>query len=115
MAQQTLWPIIHVLPHKTPPLCRYQTHFLGKWDIGHHDADYWPTNRGFDSYFGMLVKTFTGSNSYSTHACGNDYTDLVEDLGNAYGYDGNYSSTMFGDAAVKVVEGYDSSDGSLFM
>ena len=93
----------------------YQTHLFGKWDIGHHDPTYWPTERGFDSYFGLLVKTYTGDNAYSTHACGTSYTDLVQDMSNAYGYDGNYSTTMFGDAAAAQVMAHDASLGPLFV
>jgi arylsulfatase A len=32
----------------------YKTMAIGKWHVGHNPADYLPTRRGFDSYFGLL-------------------------------------------------------------
>ncbi len=32
----------------------YRTAAIGKWHIGHRPADYLPTSRGFDEYFGLL-------------------------------------------------------------
>lgn len=32
----------------------YKTMAIGKWHLGHDPADYMPTSRGFDSYYGLL-------------------------------------------------------------
>lgn len=32
----------------------YQTAFVGSWLLGHANKDYWPTHRGFDSFYGTL-------------------------------------------------------------
>lgn len=32
----------------------YRTAMLGKWQLGHHLKAYWPTQRGFESFYGSL-------------------------------------------------------------
>lgn len=32
----------------------YATAFIGKWQLGHAKAEFWPTNRGFDYFYGSL-------------------------------------------------------------
>jgi len=32
----------------------YRTVMLGKWQLGHFKKDYWPTQRGFDSFYGSF-------------------------------------------------------------
>jgi arylsulfatase A-like enzyme len=32
----------------------YRTAFVGEWLLGHAKPDYWPTRRGFDSFYGSL-------------------------------------------------------------
>ena len=32
----------------------YATGMIGKWHLGHREARWWPTQRGFDHYFGIL-------------------------------------------------------------
>lgn len=35
----------------------YRTAFVGEWLLGHAKPDYWPTRRGFDSFYGSLAGT----------------------------------------------------------
>jgi arylsulfatase A-like enzyme len=35
----------------------YRTAFVGEWLLGHARPDYWPTRRGFDSFYGSLAGT----------------------------------------------------------
>jgi hypothetical protein len=37
----------------------YQTHAVGKWQVGHSQWEPTPTFRGFDSFFGFYVTTYT--------------------------------------------------------
>jgi len=32
----------------------YRTAFIGKWQLGHASAEFWPTRRGFDYFYGTL-------------------------------------------------------------
>ena len=32
----------------------YHTVLLGKWQLGHYKKDYWPTRRGFDTFYGSF-------------------------------------------------------------
>jgi arylsulfatase A-like enzyme len=33
----------------------YSTHIVGKWHLGSHQRQYFPTQRGFDSFFGYVA------------------------------------------------------------
>ncbi len=35
----------------------YRTAFVGEWLLGHAQPDYWPTRRGFDTFYGSLSGT----------------------------------------------------------
>jgi len=78
----------------------YQTVLIGKWHLGHADRKYWPTNRGFDHHYGPLL----GEIDYFTHEQ-HGVLDWFRD-GEPVKEPG-YSTTLLGDAAVKLIEGHD--------
>lgn len=78
----------------------YRTAMVGKWHLGHAKAEYWPRQRGFDSFYGALV----GEIDHFKHASHGvpdwyrDNTPLEEE---------GFDNTLFGDEAVRVVTTHD--------
>jgi len=78
----------------------YTTAIIGKWHLGHADQKYWPRQRGFDYQYGPMI----GEIDYFTHESGgvNDWyrdNQPLEEEG--------YSTTLFGDDAVRLIEKHD--------
>lgn len=78
----------------------YETAIVGKWHLGHHDADQLPTRRGFDHqyghYLGMIdYFAHTGYHGLDWHR---DDRPLREE---------GYSTTLIGDEAVRRIERHD--------
>ena len=74
----------------------YKTAMIGKWHLGHAKRDFWPRQRGFDSYYGPLVGEIDHF-KHEAHGVVDWYRDnnlLVED---------GYDTTLFGQEAVKVI------------
>lgn len=82
----------------------YDTHMVGKWHLGFYKADYLPTNRGFDSYFGYLG----GSEDYYTHEVEGGL-DLRDNLDPVFNLSGVYSAFPFTQRAIDVVKKHDKS------
>ena len=79
----------------------YETVLIGKWHLGHADRTYWPLERGFDHHYGPLL----GEIDYFTHEQ-HGVLDWFRD-GKPLKEPG-YSTTLLGDAAVKLIEEHDS-------
>ncbi len=78
----------------------YETDLIGKWHLGHADRKYWPLARGFDHHYGPLL----GEIDYFTHEQ-HGVLDWFRD-GKPVQEPG-YSTTLLGDAAVKLIETHD--------
>lgn len=78
----------------------YETELVGKWHLGHADRKYWPLARGFDHHYGPLL----GEIDYFTHEQ-HGVLDWFRD-GKPVREPG-YSTTLLGDAAVKLIENHD--------
>jgi arylsulfatase A-like enzyme len=95
----------------------YKTHIIGKWDLGHYAKVLWPTERGFDTFFGLTCYGYT---DYSTHANKGGYWDLQDwsNIDGKYNPDKNhygiYSTYLFGDRAESIVLNHPL-DSSLFL
>lgn len=74
----------------------YRTAMSGKWHIGHADPDFWPRQRGFDSFYGALVGEIDHF-THSSHGVRDWYRDneLLEETG--------YDNSLFGAEAVRLV------------
>jgi arylsulfatase A-like enzyme len=91
----------------------YKTHMIGKWHLGHHSPMLLPTARGFETFTGFL----DSENYYfSKRSPSNDkFVDfLVADEDCYYTYTGpslhNYSTHLYREVAVKIIEEHDASD-----
>ena len=78
----------------------YETAIVGKWHLGHADQKFWPRQRGFDHAYGPLI----GEIDYFSHKVDGKVdwfrdNEVVEEEG--------YSTTLFGNEAVKLIEGHD--------
>ena len=82
--------------------CGYRTAMVGKWHLGHAKPEFWPKQRGFDSFYGALVGEIDHF-KHSSHGVVDWYRDnrLVEEPG--------YDTTLFGAEAARIIAEHDPS------
>lgn len=115
------WPLQpNGLPLQDPTLADklretgYSTHAVGKWHLGFFKEEYLPTNRGFDTFFGILNGK-ADHYQYNDSAMGVNGLDLRDGIQRVnYEYRGQYSTNLYSKKAVEIVEKHDS-EKPLFM
>ena len=94
----------------------FETHAIGKWDVGHVVKETTPTFKGFDSFLGYYMACNHDLYYHSTGYCDGDDrgtvpTDFSENVGDkvgpAKGRNGTYSTRIFSARAVKLIQTHD--------
>ncbi|EDO49172.1 predicted protein, partial [Nematostella vectensis] len=90
----------------------YQTHAVGKWQLGFFAKEYTPTYRGFDSFFGF----WTSHEDYYNHVAndGGYGIDLRRNLDVSNDHTGVYGTELLAREADEVIENH-SGDKPLFL
>lgn len=81
----------------------YKTYMSGKWHLGHAKKEFYPNNRGFDSFYGATVGEIDHF-THSSHGVDDWYRNdepLKEE---------GFDNSLFGAQAVRLIEAHDSKD-----
>ncbi len=107
-----------LLPEVLRDKGNYKNYAIGKWHLGHYSPKFLPTARGFDQFFGF----FDGQNYYwSKHMpTATEYFDMtISDTSCYSGYKGedlhDYSTFLFRDKAIQVIEKHDFNENPMFL
>ena len=124
-----------ILPQFLARAANYSCHMVGKWDVGHFNEAFLPTQRGFNTHFGYYspyisyfsyiadVDTCTSPECFhdmhDSHRLDNLTRTKAGYATRNYDGAGEYSTKLFGRKAIEVVEGYAASgraeEGPLFL
>lgn len=90
----------------------YETHTVGKWHLGHYMFDFFPTKRGFDSFFGFVTdQEHYYNHTYSFKIMEKRWSDLVESDPDDYilvqGREGELSTIIYRDKVRDLIEAHD--------
>lgn len=86
----------------------YKTHLIGKWHQGFYQQQYWPTKRGFDTFFGYLGP-YIGYYDHTLVMLNKNYSrgyDLRRNLEVDRSYGELYATDMFTNEAVNVIKNH---------
>ncbi|XP_044014372.1 arylsulfatase B isoform X2 [Aphidius gifuensis] len=89
----------------------YRNHIVGKWHLGHYKIKYTPLFRGFESHLGF----WTGHQDYYDHvAVEKSFSlwghDMRRNLEPAWDLYGKYSTDVFTDESVKIINNHNKSE-----
>lgn len=83
----------------------YTNRLVGKWHLGSYTKEYTPTYRGFDSHLGY----WTGHQDYYDHTAVENPGwgfDMRRNMDLAYDLHGQYSTDVFTNEAVKIIQNH---------
>jgi arylsulfatase A-like enzyme len=109
-------PLSEVLLPQHLSALGYTSHAVGKWHLGFFKKAYTPTARGFSSHFGF----WNGYQDYYTHTVQASFLpyegyDMRHNLEVAHDARGHYSTDLFTDEAVTIINRHDTKNSSLFL
>jgi arylsulfatase A-like enzyme len=81
----------------------YATAMSGKWHLGNSKTEFWPRQRGFDSFYGALL----GEIDHFTHKSANGNPDWYRD--NEAIEEEGYDNVLFADEAARIIKAHDQS------